>query len=132
MAITQSDENKKKSTGGRKIAYKKKKKYELSKLSLMPTIGKKDERKKTRAMGNKKKIKLKHALKVNVLDKKTNKYTVTELQTARENPANRNYARRNIITKGAIITTKVGDVRITSRPGQDGCVNAVLIEKKQQ
>ena len=131
MAITQSSETKRKSTGGRRISYKKKKKYELSKAPAMPTIGKKDERKKVRAMGNRKKTKLKHALKVNVLDKKTNKYTVTELQTARENPANRNYARRNIITKGAVITTKIGDVKITSRPGQDGCVNAVLIEKKQ-
>ncbi len=131
MAKTQSNENKKKPTGGKRINYKKKKKYELSGVQALPTISKKDERKKVRAMGNKKKIKLKHALKVNVLDKKTGKYTVTELQTARENPANRNFARRNIITKGAIITTKIGDVRITSRPGQDGCVNAVLIEKKQ-
>jgi len=131
MAITQSNETKRKATGGRRIAYKKKKKYELSKQPALPTISKKDERKKIRAMGNKKKIKLKHALKVNVLDKKTNKYKVTELQTARENPANRNYARRNIITKGAVITTPLGDVKITSRPGQDGCVNAVLITKKQ-
>ncbi|MFB6184110.1 MAG: 30S ribosomal protein S8e, partial [Haloarculaceae archaeon] len=45
-----------------------------------------------------------------------------------ENPSNPNYARRNIITKGAIIETSEGRARVTSRPGQDGQVNAVLVE----
>lgn len=45
-----------------------------------------------------------------------------------ENDADPNYARRNIITKGAIIQTDQGRARVTSRPGQDGQVNAVLIE----
>ena len=130
MAITQSSEKKRKSTGGRRIIAKSKKKYELSNIPTMPTIGKEDDRKTISIMGNKTKTKIKHALKVHVLDKKTNKCTMTELQTARENPANRNYARRNIITKGAIISTPLGDVRITSRPGQTGSLNAVLVEKK--
>jgi small subunit ribosomal protein S8e len=44
------------------------------------------------------------------------------------NPANINYVRRNLLTKGAIITTELGRARIVSRPGQDGVVNAVLIQ----
>jgi len=44
-------------------------------------------------------------------------------------PSNREYAKRNIITKGAIIQTSEGKARVTSRPGQDGVVNAVLIEE---
>jgi small subunit ribosomal protein S8e len=44
-----------------------------------------------------------------------------------ENPADPNYARRNIITRGAVIETSEGRARVTSRPGQDGQVNAVLI-----
>lgn len=44
-----------------------------------------------------------------------------------ENPANPNYIRRNIITKGAVIETSEGRARVTSRPGQVGHVNAVLI-----
>lgn len=44
-----------------------------------------------------------------------------------ENAADPNYARRNIITKGAIIETEAGRARVTSRPGQDGQVNAVLL-----
>ncbi|RLF79472.1 30S ribosomal protein S8e, partial [Thermococci archaeon] len=44
-------------------------------------------------------------------------------------PANRQYVRRNIITKGAIIQTEIGKAIVTSRPGQDGVVNAVLIKE---
>ena len=46
-----------------------------------------------------------------------------------ENPADPNYARRNIITRGAIIDTSEGRARVTSRPGQDGQVNAILLEE---
>jgi len=130
MAIAQTNEKKRKATGGRKVAYKDKKKYELGSIPTMSTIGKKDVKKKVRAMGKKKKIRIKHALKVNVIDPETKKCTVTELVSEKENPANRNYARRNILTKGAIVTTKIGDVKITSRPGQEGAVNAVLIKKQ--
>jgi len=45
-----------------------------------------------------------------------------------ENEANPNYARRNILTKGAIIDTDAGNARVTSRPGQGGQINAVLVE----
>ena len=48
------------------------------------------------------------------------------------NEANRLYTRRNIITKGAIVKIQVDSgerlVKITSRPGQDGAVNAVFWE----
>ena len=45
-----------------------------------------------------------------------------------ENPANRHFARENIITKGAIIETEAGKARITSRPGQNGVANGILIK----
>jgi small subunit ribosomal protein S8e len=46
-----------------------------------------------------------------------------------KNPADGTFVRRNIITKGAVIQTELGPARVTSRPGQTGVVNAVLIEK---
>jgi small subunit ribosomal protein S8e len=52
-----------------------------------------------------------------------------EIENVAENPSNPNYARRNIITKGAILETSEGRARVTSRPGQDGQVNAVLAEE---
>lgn len=44
-----------------------------------------------------------------------------------ENPANIHYTRRNIITKGAIVKTEKGDVKITSRPGQNGVMFGVFL-----
>jgi small subunit ribosomal protein S8e len=44
-----------------------------------------------------------------------------------ENTANPNYVRQNIITKGSIIGTEKGNAKVTSRPGQHGVVNAVLM-----
>lgn len=51
-----------------------------------------------------------------------------EIENVVENDANPNYVRRNIITKGAVIETSAGTARVTSRPGQTGQVNAVLVE----
>ena len=48
-----------------------------------------------------------------------------------KNPADPQFVRRNIVTKGAIIQTELGEARVTSRPGQDGVVNAVLIQEKK-
>ena len=45
-----------------------------------------------------------------------------------ENISDPNFVRRNIITKGAIVETDAGYARITSRPGQVGILNAVLVE----
>ena len=49
------------------------------------------------------------------------------LKTVLENPANRHYVRRNIITKGTIVDTEKGKAIITSKPGQEGCINAKLL-----
>ncbi|MFW6384082.1 MAG: 30S ribosomal protein S8e [Halodesulfurarchaeum sp.] len=51
-----------------------------------------------------------------------------EIENVIDNPANPNYARRNIITKGAILETERGYARVTSRPGQTGQVNAEIVE----
>ena len=44
-----------------------------------------------------------------------------------ENKANKDFVRMNILTKGAIIETDLGKAKITSRPGQSGSINAILI-----
>jgi small subunit ribosomal protein S8e len=35
--------------------------------------------------------------------------------------------RRNIITKGAVVDTDIGHVKITSRPGQSGALNGIKV-----
>ncbi|MEM4281788.1 MAG: 30S ribosomal protein S8e [Candidatus Caldarchaeum sp.] len=47
------------------------------------------------------------------------------------NPSNRDYDRRKVITKGALIETAEGLARVTSSPGQDGTVNAVIVKQVQ-
>ncbi len=44
------------------------------------------------------------------------------------NPANRDYERRGVITKGAIVATELGNVRITSKPSKNGALSGVLIK----
>ncbi len=66
--------------------------------------------------------------KANVFDPVAKKSSVVDIKTVVENPANRNFVRRNIITKGAIIETAAGKAKVTSRPGQEGVVNAILIK----
>jgi small subunit ribosomal protein S8e len=59
---------------------------------------------------------------------KDGKAVKTEMTSVLENPANRNYVRRNIITKGTIVDTPEGKVRVTNRPSNEGHVVGVLIE----
>ena len=63
----------------------------------------------------------------NIYDPKEKKYKKARLLTVVENPANTNYVRRNIITKGTIVQTEIGNARITNRPSQEGCINAILV-----
>ena len=111
-------------------AYYKKKQLtkRLSSLGREPAMTKLGEKKsKTiRTLGGSTKQRLLGATHVNLIDKK-NKAQKVEILKVLENPANRHFVRRNILTKGTIIETKVGKAKITSRPGQDGTVNAVLV-----
>jgi small subunit ribosomal protein S8e len=66
--------------------------------------------------------------KVNLFDPGVRKYTIETIKTVTENPANRHYVRRNIITKGSVIETSKGKARVTNRPGQEGMITAVLIK----
>ena len=45
-----------------------------------------------------------------------------------ETPQNRFFARQNRLIKSAIIETALGKAKITNRPSQEGCVNAILIK----
>ena len=82
---------------------------------------------KLRVRGGNVKIRLLRSNIANVYDPKTKKHLKAKIEIVTANPANRHYIRRNIMTKGTIIKTDKGDARVTSRPGQDGVINAVLI-----
>ena len=58
------------------------------------------------------------------------KVTKSKIVRVKSSPANRDYQRRGVITKGAILETEAGEAVVTSRPTADGVVNAVLTSKK--
>ena len=125
MALSQA-RPRRKQTGALYKANRKKKQYELGREPSFTKLGKR--RKQTiRVMGAHQKLRLLSADVANLYDPKSKKFKQVKIKTITENPANRHFIRRNIMTKGSVIDTDVGKARITSRPGQDGVVNAVLI-----
>ncbi|MEF8849048.1 MAG: 30S ribosomal protein S8e [Candidatus Thermoplasmatota archaeon] len=114
---------------GRKIRKSRgKRKFEIGREVLPATIGER-KIKKVRTRGNNQKIRAKKIDTAYVVDKEKNKTSKAKIKSVLENPANIHYVRRNIITKGAIIETDKGKARVTSRPGQSGTVNAILISE---
>ncbi|WP_174589954.1 30S ribosomal protein S8e [Methanocella conradii] len=115
-------------TGGRLRPNRGKRKFELGRDIIQPVIGP-TVRKTVNVMGNGRKVKVLKEDMVNVTDPKTGKTQRVKMTTEVDNPANKNYIRRNILTRGAIVMTDIGKAKITSRPGQDGEVNAILLSE---
>ena len=85
---------------------------------------------KRRTIDSRQKAKKTPALRLNIVNVTDSSKNVTfraELQDVEKNPANMDYQRRKVITRGTIIKTSKGRAMVTSRPGQDGVLNAVLI-----
>ncbi len=115
-----------KASGGRYHIAIKKKKRDLARPAAQTMLG--ETRKKViRTRGGNRKIRLLSCRYANISSKKKRTTEKVEIEDVIENPANRDFARRKIITKGALIRTKKGTARVTSRPGQNGTVDAVLI-----
>lgn len=128
MAIWQA-ESQRKPSGGRLIPAHKKRKFEIGRETQAATLGE-VKRKKVRTRGAHTRVRVITSNVVQVTDPKTGKTRKADIVPPGvvNNPANQHYVRRNIITKGAVVKTSLGLARITSRPGQDGTLNAVLVE----
>ena len=126
MALWQGKPNKK-STGGRLVPSKGKRKFEIGREKQYTRLGK-QSLKQYRTCGGNVKVGMLAAEFANVVDKKTGKIAKVKITNVKTNQADPNYVQRNIINKGATIQTELGDAIVTSRPGQDGAVNAVLLE----
>ena len=123
---THSSLYKRKLTGGKKRAYRTKKVYEAAGYPAETILGE-SKRKVSRTIGGNSKIKVLTEKFASVTDPKTNTTAKTEIVRVVSNGANVDYNRRGVITKGAKIETKLGLAQVTSRPGNDGVVNAVLV-----
>jgi len=116
-----------KATGGRYKSFRKKKLSESGRIPSLTKVAKR-KLKKIRVRGGNQKLRLLGVNVANVFDKKSNSYSKAKILSIIDNPANKQFVRRNIVTKGAIINTDKGNAKVTSRPGRDGAVNAVLIK----
>ena len=125
MAISQA-RSRRKPTSGRYKDYRKKRQYELGRLPSFTKLGKKRIQ-VIRTRGANRKLRLLSIDSANLFDPKTKTFKQAKVKTITDNPANRHFIRRNIMTKGSVINTEFGKARITSKPGQDGVINAVLI-----
>jgi small subunit ribosomal protein S8e len=129
MSTTWHLRSRKKTTGGSLAKSRKKRKSDRGMRFLETRIGPRQVKTKKIRGGNRK-LKLLSVERINVADSK-GKIKRAKLVSVKENDANPHYIRRNILTKGAVVETEVGPARITSRPGQHGMVNAVLVEEKK-
>jgi small subunit ribosomal protein S8e len=114
-------------TGGRYSLSRAKRRFEIGGKPADTTIGE-NRKKVSRTFGGNAKVLVLRAQFANVANPRTGTIVRTRIETVAENNADPNYMRRNILTKGAVIKTEIGRAKITSRPGQQGVVNAVLIE----
>ena len=123
MALSQF-RSRRKASGGR---YKRTRSHPISEHGSEPMFTRIDKRRVKTVKGPGSTSKRK-ALSLNeitvMIDGKTVK---TEMSSVLENPANRNYVRRNIITRGTIVDTPKGKVRVTNRPSQEGHAQGVLL-----
>jgi len=118
----------KKPTGGRVRPHRGKRRREMGSHPTETTAGEAEHRVKVRVMGGNHKIRVKVASYINVSDPSTRSTRKLKILQVVSNPASVDYSRRGVITKGALVRTEAGLVRVTSRPGQDGVVNGVLVE----
>jgi small subunit ribosomal protein S8e len=118
--------SKRKYTGKKYRSFRKKRKRELERSRIDTEIGP-EKKKKQRGMGGNFKQKLFASQFVNVTDLTTNKTQKVRILGFKENLASKDLNRRHILTKGAIIETEIGNAKITSRPGQHGVLNAILV-----
>ena len=119
-------QSKRKSTGGRLVLARGKRKFEISREKQYTKLGP-VSLKQYRGRGGSYKTGMLAGEYANVVDKKTQTVKKVKILNVIANPSDPNFVQRNIINKGATIQTEIGDAIVTSRPGQVGAINAVLL-----
>ena len=113
-------------TGGIRHPLKTRQKFQIDRYPNEALMGEQETAtRKTR--GNNRKTALKTVNHVNLVlpGAKTKRSKIVRVL---ENQTNNDYQRRGVITKGAILETEDGKCKVVSRPGQNGVINAILVE----
>jgi small subunit ribosomal protein S8e len=115
-----------KGTGGKRVKFSDKRLSQIGGTFTETKLHQKEEKKTARKIGGSKKTRIRKTQFVNVsIGNATKKAKITNVIKG-NNP---DFTRQNIITKGAIVQTDAGKVRITSRPGQDGSLNGIIVKE---
>jgi len=118
--------SKRKTTGGLYKRLRKKKKRDFGNDFIPIRIG--EERKKVvEGLANIRKQRLLQTNMINVTDTKTGKSKKVKILQVLEHLDNIHYTRMSVITKGCVVKTEMGKVKVTSRPGQHGMINGILL-----
>jgi len=118
--------SKRKYTGKKYKHFGKKRKKELTRLTIDTEIGE-YKVKKQRVLGGNSKLRLFSSMFINVTDPDTNKTSKVRILGFESNVASKDLNRRHILTKGAVVETELGNAKVTSRPGQHGAINGILV-----
>ncbi len=129
--MTKALENlkKRKLTGGKRHGARGRRAHEIDGYSLEPVVGPVLKR-FSRGRGGRMAVGLTSIDTANVADQSAKKVVKVKIIRVKSSPANRDYGRRGVITKGATIETELGEAKVTSRPSDDGAVNAVLVKQR--
>ncbi|HME50658.1 MAG TPA: 30S ribosomal protein S8e [Candidatus Lokiarchaeia archaeon] len=117
---------KQKPSGGRKRPNQKKHRREAGRYPIETRMGERSI-KHQRVRGGNQKVKLYFDEYINVTDGATT--TRVKIQDVLENPSNKDYNRRKIITRNTLVKTELGNVRVSSRPGQTPVINGNLVKE---
>jgi small subunit ribosomal protein S8e len=119
----------KKYTGGRLIPSRMRRKSEIDRYPHEPVLGNDNKIVVRRVRGGTLKLSIKNTDFIIVNDIHNKKTIKTKIIRVLENSANKDYERRGVLSKGAIVETELGVVRVVSRPGQHGSMNAILTKE---
>lgn len=111
-------------TGGRRRKFRDKKLSHIGGVFASTRVSAQESKVPIRGRGGNYGLKLKKASKISIVTKDGMKCESIIRVLESHNPE---YVRMNILTKGAVVETKIGKARITNRVGQDGFVNGVLV-----
>jgi small subunit ribosomal protein S8e len=112
-------------SGGRRGRHRDKKLSHMGGVFSSTKVAEAPRKETKRKRGGSTRARIKRAAFVNVVSGGKSQRAKIEGVVESHNP---HYARQNIITKGALLNTSLGKVRVTNRVGQDGLVNGVLVK----
>ena len=111
-------------SGGRRGKYRDKKLAQMGGEFSSTKVADEPRKETKRKRGGTTRVKPKRCTFVNVVVGGKSQKVKIEGVIESHNP---HYARQNIITKGAVLNTSLGKVKVTNRVGQDGIVNGVIV-----